>query len=277
MKNFGRIYIEITNVCNLSCSFCHKTKRQKRFMTADEFRLCLEKIKGYTDLIFLHVMGEPLLNPELCEILEIAGEYDMRTVITTNGTLLKEKAEILKNSPALYRVNISLHSYEPNRNKIDFDEYIENCVDYVQNAGNTKVCFRLWNGGGENKLNDEIHARLHKLFPDDWGKIRKGFCLKENVYLEYADKFDWPDKDDYETGENVFCYALRDQLGILADGTVIPCCLDSEGDINLGNIKEKSLEEILESDRARAIYDGFSNRKATEELCKRCKVKQHLN
>lgn len=276
MKKFGRIYIEITNICNLSCSFCHGTKREKQMMTPETFRFYLERIKGYTDLIFLHVMGEPLIHPQLNELLEIAEEYGFRTVITTNGTLLAGKADILRNAGVLYRVNISLHSFA-NESKQSMNEYLSNCIAYAKNPGNAKVCFRLWNGGVQETFNDEIQAFLHTAFPDKWQKNRKGFSLCENVFIEYADRFDWPDIEGEFTGEDVFCYGLRDQLGILCDGTVIPCCLDCEGEISLGNLNDNTLDEILSNDRATAIYDGFSRRKAVENLCKRCKVSQHLN
>ena len=88
--------------------------------------------------------------------------------------------------------------------------------------------------------------------------------------MEYGDKFDWPDLAAPDGGEGVFCHGLRDQLGILCDGSVVPCCLDHEGDITLGNLFTQSMEEILESPRAKAIYEGFSQRKAAEELCRKC-------
>lgn len=279
MRKFSRIYIEITNICNLNCHFCHGTKRAKGMMSKEDFSLYLDKIKGYTDLIFLHVMGEPLLHPELSELLKIVEDKGFRVVITTNGTLIEKSADALCKAASLYRVNISLHSFEGNNSDANgnLEKYLSECVKFAKMQKYAKVCFRLWNGGADNKLNDKIHDFLHLQFPNEWIKNRKGYCLGDNVYIEYADRFDWPDSEGEKTGEEVFCYGLRDQLGILQDGTVIPCCLDSEGVLALGNLKEQSLDEILQSERARKIYDGFSQRKAVEDLCKRCKVKQHLN
>ena len=66
------------------------------------------------------------------------------------------------------------------------------------------------------------------------------------------------------------CYGLRRQLGILVDGTVVPCCLDQDGIINLGNIFNEDLENIVSSDRAKEIVTNFRNNKLKEDLCKRC-------
>ena len=107
-------------------------------------------------------------------------------------------------------------------------------------------------------------------FPAEWVNERRGPRIGQRVYLEYGDKFDWPDLTAPDGGEKVFCYGLRDQLGVLCDGTVVPCCLDHEGDIRLGNLFEEDLQDILESPRAKALYDGFSCGKAAEELCRRC-------
>ena len=94
--------------------------------------------------------------------------------------------------------------------------------------------------------------------------------LGDKVFLEHGDKFDWPDLTAPEGSGTVFCYGLHDQLGILCDGTAVPCCLDHEGDLALGNIFEQSMEEILASPRAMAIREGFRHREAAEELCRKC-------
>mgnify|MGYP005876243967 FL=1 len=283
MRKFKKMYVEITNVCNLNCKFCPKTKRNAKFMTADEFRIIAKKLKGFGKFIYLHVLGEPLLHPQLKEILDIAQEYGFKVNITTNGTLLKEKGEILLNSESFHRINISLHSFEANDEKIDLKEYIKNITDFAKKAvDKEKICLlRLWNIDGEftkadNALNDDILKILEKEFQLEYtidnSILHKGknLTIKKFLYVEQAEKFEWPDisKDD----ENVecFCYGLRDQIGVLSDGSVIPCCLDHEGDIVFGNLFEKSLDEILNTKRAVDFYDGFTARRAVEKLCKTC-------
>ncbi len=271
MKRFAKVYVEISNICNLRCSFCPGTTREKHRMTLNEFETVLLKIRDYTDYIYFHLLGEPLCHPEFPIFLNLADKMNFKVIITTNGTLLNKNRDILLNSSSHYKTVISLHSFEANDNKNDFEEYLKICFEYTKLAENRKtVVLRLWNNGGKDSLNDEILNTLENYFPKPWAEERNGTRIGNKIYLQYGNKFDWPTLESNDTDENIFCYGLRDQIGILADGTVVPCCLDNNGEINLGNIFEKDLDEIINSPRAQSIYNGFSCRKAPEELCKRC-------
>ena len=111
---------------------------------------------------------------------------------------------------------------------------------------------------------------MENFFPKPWIEERKGIRIGERVFLEYGDKFEWPDLNAEDHGDHVFCYGLRDQVGVLCDGTVVPCCLDHDGDLALGSLLDTDLERILESERAKSIFYGFQNRHASEELCRKC-------
>ena len=268
---FSKVYVEISNLCNLSCSFCPGTKRQKRAMTEEEFTHLLPKLRPYTDFLYFHLMGEPLCHPKLSRFLELAHEAGFKVILTTNGTLLHDRQELLLASPGLHKVNISLHAFEANDLSVPFEEYLRRCLSFGKAAeGRVLVSYRLWNSGGADELNEQIQETLKQYFPEDWVQERRGIRIGNRVYLEHGDKFDWPDLNAADGGAQVFCYGLRDQLGVLCDGTVVPCCLDHEGDLALGNLFTQDLAEILETKRARAIYEGFSNRNAMESLCRRC-------
>ena len=271
MKRFRKVYVEISNRCNLTCSFCPGTKRQSRAMTEEEFASLLPRLQDWTDYLYFHVMGEPLCHPKLGRFLQMAGEAGFKVILTTNGTLLPRRQELLLRSPALHKVNISLHAFEANDVSVPFADYLQGCFDFGRAAeGNKLVCYRLWNAGGLEERNQEILGAMHTAFPGQWVQERRGIRIGQRVYLEYGDKFDWPDLSAEDGGEKVFCYGLRDQIGVLCDGTVVPCCLDHEGDISLGNLFEQGMEEILASPRAKAVYEGFSQGKAVEELCRKC-------
>lgn len=266
-----KAYIEITNRCNLRCAFCPGTKREGKTMRAEEFSLVLDKLAGAVEYIYLHVMGEPLSHPQLAEFLEIAAEKKMHVCITTNGTLLKKQHGTLLAADALYKVSVSLHSFEGNG--LESAQYLEDIWQFADEASKRGVivALRLWNEGGAEEQNDCIRAFLLEkcglaAFPEERNGSVK---LREKLYLERAQKFEWPDMAAGEKNTQ-FCYALRDQVAVLADGTVVPCCLDHEGDIALGNLFTQELSGILESPRAKALKDGFSRRCPTEELCRRC-------
>lgn len=277
MGKLKKAYLEITNVCNLACSFCPGTRREKGFLSVEGFRTLAGRLQGRVEYLYLHLMGEPLLHPELEAILTIAGEMGFRVILTTNGTLLPERTALLCEVPALHKVSISLHSFEANGAERTMDDYITGCLGAARAlAGAGKLCvLRLWNLDGEttrgaNSQNDAILARLEAVFPHPWKENRRGSTLAERVYLEWGEKFDWPDLAGTEENTQGFCYGLRDQVGVLWDGTVVPCCLDHEGDIPLGDLYAAPLEDILQTSRARAIYDGFSGRRPVEELCRTC-------
>lgn len=271
MKRFNKIYLEISNLCNLRCSFCPGTKRAGYAMTPAEFQALLPKLRPWTDYLYFHLMGEPLLHPQLDVFLRLAGDMGFRVILTTNGTLLSRQQEMLLAAPALHKVNISLHAFEANDLAIPFSQYLEECFAFGQAAqGQKLVVYRLWNDGGAQQRNREILDGLKVAFPEPWQEERRGTRIGQRIYLEHGDKFDWPDLTAPEGDDRVFCYGLRDQLGVLADGTVVPCCLDHEGDLALGNLHTQSMEEILSSPRATVIYEGFRNRQAAEELCRKC-------
>ena len=268
---FQKVYVEISNLCNLSCAFCPGTKRPKRAMTEEEFTHILPKLRPYTDFLYFHLMGEPLLHPQLGTFLELANDAGLKVILTTNGTLLEKQQTLLLSSPALHKVNISLHAFEANDLDMPFEEYLHRCFEFGKAAeGKVLIAYRLWNNGGADALNEQIQTMLAQYFPGNWVQERRGTRIGQRIYLEHGDKFDWPDLSATDGGEQVFCYGLRDQLGVLCDGTVVPCCLDHEGDLALGNLFRQDMAEILSAPRARAIYEGFSNRKAAEELCRRC-------
>ena len=266
---FRKVYVEISNLCNLSCAFCPGTKRSPGRMTAERFSRLLPKLKPYTQYLYFHLMGEPLCHPELKAFLELA--KDFKVILTTNGTLLARQQEMLLSAPNLHKINISLHAFEANDLAVPFETYLADCFRFGQAAaGNKLTVYRLWNQGGADQRNREILTEMERYFPKPWVTERQGTRIGDKVYLEYGEKFDWPDLQAQEDSGSLFCYGLRDQLGVLWDGTVVPCCLDHEGDIALGNLFEQEMEEILNSTRAKAIYDGFSRKEAVEPLCRRC-------
>lgn len=266
----SRCYLEITNICNLNCLFCPKTERAKHRLTMEEFELLTDKLQGHIQFLYFHLMGEPFLHALLPEFIRIARRKGFVPVLTTNGTLLSEAAEVIDACP--HKIQISLHSHEGN-GKDDAEQYIYNVMCFAKEAASkgTIVVLRLWNQGGYDCTNERIIELVTRHQPQPWVARHDGWKLTKNLYIEYDRMFEWPDeeRDEYKE-ENVFCYALRNQIGVLVNGDVVPCCLDHAGELVLGNLFERSLDEILASPRAKAIYDGFTNHVAVEPLCRRC-------
>ena len=273
---YSKVYVEITNICNMSCSFCHGHKRELRRMSADEFSLILDKLTDKTKYIYYHLMGEPLTHPQLPEFIKMAGERGYKSIITTNGTLLgRRSAEIL--GAGLHKVNISLHSFEDGTDE-SYEAYVNQLCDFAKLAAEQGiiVVFRLWNRGFDGGRNQAAMALLRKNIDGEWAENTRGIRIRDKVFLEWGERFEWPDSNAEIKGNKFFCYGLKDQFGILCDGTIVPCCLDSDGVINLGNIFTENINDVLNSERAKAMVCGFGRGVATEELCKRCGYAQRF-
>ena len=273
---YSRVYVEITNICNMHCSFCHGHSRKARRMSREEFGKVLDRLDGVTGYIYYHLMGEPLTHPELPEFLKMARERGFRSVITTNGTLLDAMGQAILDA-GVHKVSISIHSFEEGDNHAH-EAYLRQVADFAKNAtaAGTLVSLRLWNQGCDGGMNDRTLEILCKRLPGDWMPNTRGFRVRDKLYLEWGERLAWPDKDAPVQGAAVTCYGMRDHFGILCDGSVVPCCLDSEGVVTLGNIFEQTVEEIMSTPRAAAMVEGFRCRRATEELCRRCGYAQRF-
>ncbi len=280
MKKLKKVYIEITNKCNLSCAFCPGTSRKPEFMSVEAFGTVLAKLSGVTDYLYLHVMGEPLLHPELAELLKLCGEYGYKVNITTNGVLVGKSTEVLLGSRALRQVNFSLHSREELPGREGLETYLNDIFEFSSLALEKRdifISFRLWNltSGAADEYNALVAQKLERFFTPEFSILEamgqtNRIRIRERLFLNLAEVFEWPSLTARESGDTGFCLGLRDQAAVLVDGTVVPCCLDSGGVVRLGNLFYENMADILESERAQAIYEGFSERRAVEELCRKC-------
>lgn len=291
MKKYKKVYLEITNVCNLNCAFCPETSRKAEFMSESTFKLILDQIKPFTDYINLHVKGEPLLHPKLGAFLDIINEMGFKANITTNGTLIAEAADTLIAKPAVRQMNFSLHSFDESQCRISKDEYIDNILKFSSRAiaeSGIIIALRLWNLNEALLTQDQRRRNLDILHKIEMHfnlpyKIQsnlsenKALKIDDRLYLNQDYEFKWPDLKEEEDFSQGYCYGLRNQVAILVDGTVVPCCLDGEGIINLGNIHESNFAEIIQGKRAENMRHGFGSNKVVEELCRKCGFRKRFN
>ena len=266
-----KAYVEITNVCNLTCPFCPGTRRAPAFMPPADFSVIAAKLRPYTEYIYLHLLGEPLLHPALGEILSVCRTLGFKVVLVTNGTLIGGAAETLLGCGCLYKVCFSLHAYEANGGPGTLTDYLAPIMDFAKACAKAGIIsvFKLWNGGGQNALNPLIETALSDFFGAVRVPVRGGYALGERLFVDFADRFGWPGPDAPETPPR-FCMALRDQIGVLCDGTAVPCCLDAEGSLRLGNLLTDEVADVLNAPPALKIKKGFSEGRAETALCRRC-------
>lgn len=246
-------------------------------MSVEEFQVVVEKIRPFTNYIYLHVLGEPLLHPQLDMLLTIAETAGLNINITTNGGLLERKKEMLL-THSIRQINISLHDAEENIAPEKWEDYLKSTLDFSTKAApDTYVCLRLWNTTNESSVGfnrlclDKIASKFNlstELLNEKTNG--NGIRLAEHIFLQRAPRFEWPDEKHEGTQTQKICYALRDHIAILADGQVVPCCLDADANMKLGNIFSEDISEILQTTRAQDIKKGFEQRKVVEPICATC-------
>lgn len=289
MKKFKKIYIEITNRCNLNCSFCLQSRRPKAFLSVEAFDAILNQIQAYTGHITLHVLGEPLLHPELGHLLGNCHDHHLRVNLCTNGTLISQHRNLLLNAPAMRQINISLHSIAENTAGADLKDVLSVLFDFAEEATNltsTFISFRLWNieetiSTPQSARTRQILSRMEHFFNLPAAIPEKptpgyGISLAPRIFLSLERPFKWPREGGKESDQYGTCRGLRDHVAVLVDGTVVPCCLDAEADIPLGNIFKQSFSEIISGPRANSIRKGFTTQRLVEPMCRHCTYRRRF-
>lgn len=290
-KRFHKVHIEITNVCNLQCSFCPPVVRDKKMMDLDLFRQVIEQVAPLTELVCLHLMGDPLVHPHFADIIDICDEHNANIFLVTNGVLMRDdKRENLFDTllhPRFYQINFSLHSFFDNFPDKDPDNYLKRVFAFTERAlverSELYLNYRLWNLNdplsshhtNSKRSNAYMLEQICEYFDVDIpSKIdvrkRKSIHIRDRLYLHFDTEFIWPSLDLPVLGGSGTCYGLSSHFGVLADGTIVPCCLDKEAAIPLGNVHEQKIVDVLGSRRAQDMIKGFKQKQLKEELCKRC-------
>ncbi len=273
--------MEITNQCNLHCPFCYTPKRPLAQMPLAQIEKLLPTIKAHAEHLLLHVLGEPLLHGSLTQILTACQKHGLSVDLTTNGTLLSLQSQEILQSTAIRRINISLHALPDNYSPAIAQELLWHLLDFSRRATvhhEKFISLRYWQLQPDlteegNSLLEPLGVYFHTAL-DERANTFQGQRLARNIYLHLAPRFSWPDLASEKSYTSGYCYGLLDQIAILVDGTVVPCCLDASGQIALGNIFTSSLENILQSPRAQKIIQGFQARKLVEPLCQKCSFRQ---
>ena len=269
MKKLKRVYLEITNICNLSCSFCIDHGRPFRALSLSEVRHALTQIKPVSDYIYLHVQGEPLLHPQLKEIFNLMDEFDMKVQLVTNGAFLKENFWLLEKK-CLRKISFSAHSLD--HQKLPYDSWLDTVFDFMSQASNQghPYCeIRFWNQNNLSPVSSQAIEWLKARYEFKETSRKGSWELMKGCWLHFDNQFAWPEKTGASLDAGT-CHGAIDMIAVLVDGTVVPCCLDAKGVIQLGNLFETPLEEILKSERYQTLVQGFKDHRITEELCRHC-------
>ena len=286
---FYRIYIELTNVCGLSCSFCPTKELPSRVMDLDFFESIIKQAKTYTNEIACHVVGDPLTQSNLHEYLDIIHKYGMKAMLTTSGYFLKKHSYDTLFHPCVKQINISLNSYNKNDTSLTFEQYLTPvlalCHEKLKRKEELFINLRVWNLDemmSERDFNEMLFSRLSDAFDTllvletVYTEKPKSIRLASKILVHFDNYFEWPSLNNKNYGDGT-CQGLQSHIAILASGKVVPCCLDCDGVIELGDLHIESLDNMLQSQKSRAMLEGFKEGKAVEELCQKCSYKERFN
>jgi len=253
------------------------------------FESVVLQAKAFTREIACHVVGDPLTLGNLREYLDVLHRHQMRAILTTSGYFMKKHTTETLFHPALKQINISLNAFNKNDTRISFEQYMEPILALVHQKVQMKkeifINLRIWNLDevmSEAVFNQKLFRLLEKEFDCTLDlqslnpQENKSLRLVHKVRLHFDHYFEWPSLENPLYGHGS-CQGLDSHIGILANGDVVPCCLDSEGVMLLGNLTQSSLEAILQTKRAQAMRKGFSQGVCSEEMCLRCAYKDRFN
>ena len=287
--HFYRIYIELTNVCGLSCSFCPTKELPSKEMDLDFFEFVIQQAKPYTKEIACHVVGDPLTQSNLHAYLDIIDKYGLKAMLTTSGYFLKKHSYDTLFHPCVKQINISLNSFNKNDTSLTFEQYIKPvlalCNAKLDRNEELFINLRVWNLDemmSERHFNETLFSTLSKTFNVAlsldviYEERPKSIRLASKILVHFDNYFEWPSLKNQNYGDGT-CQGLQSHIAILASGKVVPCCLDCDGIIELGDLHESTLEDIVTSERASSMLTGFKEGKAVEELCQKCSYKDRFN
>lgn len=268
---FKRIYVELSNYCNLNCIFCTPTEKNSRMMSLEQYKNVINQIKNYTKEVCLHVLGEPLIHPDFSQIVKYTIDNDIDIMLSTNSRLIpKLKNELINLKIKTW--NLSLHSTYDMKNQ---EEFILELLDFIklyQEKYEATFHLRLW--AESNKLikasNDKIRKILFDYYKYD-GEILPRIRLKERVILAYEEEFEWPKLDGIKT--DGYCLGGKSHVAILANGNAVLCCLDAKGYTTFGNVFNNSFSNIIRSEDYLHAINEFRNNRCYYELCSFCTYK----
>ena len=286
---FYRIYIELTNVCGLSCSFCPTKALPSQEMDLDFFESVVKQAKEYTNEIACHVVGDPLTLSDLHDYLDILHKHGLKAMLTTSGYFLKKHSYDTLFHPCVKQINISLNSFNKNDTSITFEQYIDPilslCEAKLEREEELFINLSVWNLDemlSERTFNETLFEKLSSTFNTKlnlesiYQERPKSIRLASKVLVHFDNYFEWPSLNNKNYGDGT-CQGLQSHIAVLASGKVVPCCLDCDGIIELGDLHKETLDKIVTSKRTVSMLKGFKEGKATEELCQKCSYKDRFN
>ncbi len=246
-------------------------------MPLELFEKVCKEVAPLTPIITLHVLGDPCKLKNLNRYLNVAKRFSLKVDLVTSGVYLHDFETLLQD--IIYQISISLDAGLDNHNKINQHRYIQKILEFCRYKfeKNSEVFLNL-------RIQDSTldkHQNLIKPFLESFEcvsleslKTQDRARLFKKSFLNIQKTFKWPNLNAQnplnQESKIPYCYGLIKQVAILSNGVVVPCCMDTQAHINLGDLNHMPLKDILNSQKAMAIKTHFLKGEALELLCKNC-------
>lgn len=271
------IRIETTNLCNLKCRMCPQSVKTpgvaRGCMRFELFQSIVTQIAAFPEnresLFYLHICGEPLLHKDLVRFVRFAAESGLRPILTTNATLLTRDKALQLIQAGLSRIEFSFEgldaaTYESIRIGAHFEGVSKNIRTFLE----------LNRDAGSPIHTELVIVDLPDLDPqrvkDFADRMRSDFDT-----VNISGYFDWLGRVDtagFEREEYVGCSSVDSDLNVLWDGRVVPCCLDVDGAMVIGDFTKQSYLEVLSSLRRHALRERLEAGRLDNLPCNHCPV-----
>jgi len=262
-----KVQIEVTNICNARCVMCplKDMKRKTGYMDFVLFKKIIDETSKYKlRRLILHVMGEPLLHPRIFEMIKYIKKKNpnQKVEFSTNASLLTKEItkEVIDSGLDIINLSIdatSKETYEKVRVGLNYKETMENIYSFLDTVGASR----------KQKPLAKIQLIMLPENKDEWSKFEKKWRDYANgksyIDLYIKEMGDWAGylNKEKDISKKLFlkisCDAPFDSLDILWDGKVSFCCWDYDGKLVVGNVKEKTLKDIWNSEEINKFRKRF--------------------
>jgi pyruvate-formate lyase-activating enzyme len=271
------IRIETTNACNLRCRMCPQSDKKpgvaRGLMKVDLYRNIVDQIAAFPEnhnaLFYLHICGEPLLHKQSVEFIRYAADLGFKPILTTNATLLTTELTAKLLASGLSRIEFSFEGvtpeiFETTRLGAKYDVVHRNIMDFLEQ---------------NRAAGKPVHTELVVVdLPHVEARLLRDYCEKMRAHFDTVNLsgyFDWLGRVEtvkYERSHYRGCAATDTDLNVLWDGRVVPCCMDVDGAMVIGDFTKQCYLEILADLRRHALRERLQCGQLKGLLCSQCQV-----
>lgn len=274
------VYVEPTNACVLNCRMCMRGKTKIRklgFMDLCLYRKIIDDISPEVRSIALHKQGEPLLHPNLIDMINYAKNQGMKVGFNTNAVLLDEEKSKKLLETDLDWIYFSFDGpnkniYEKLRKGADYERVKQNILRFIElrnKKGNMPIIhiYIIEMSDTENYLNKFVKYWKDKVDSVGINKLMNFFSLIDDEKLDWYNNIQ---KKDLPEDSYPICTFPWFTMAINWDGTAEYCLADFTGSNIVGNARKENVLQIWNNEKSKKVRKAVLQRDFRNLKCGQC-------